>query len=196
MTDKPIVQHELAQRLAKMQHILFEDNSFTFMKAFWTTICREWAGIDRYRRDKFYALVRYFLHEEFQFLKTREWKSDFLRTHREIMINGPVSPSPFLPKGLLYHMATVYWDELNKVQNDWHLTVTDFSFVTLSFVLCFLFSILCFVSLQKLPVESKVILWEPFLHFLAYSTERTAIDKVLLEFFNEQLNRWKGLHFI
>jgi ribosomal RNA-processing protein 1 len=164
MTDKPIVQHELAQRMAKMQHRLFEDNGFLFMKAFWTTVCREWSGIDRYRRDKFYTLVRYFLREEFEFLKKREWKSEALKIHAEIMINGPLSPSPYLAKGLLYHIAAIYWQELNKVQSDWLLV---------------------------LPVESSVILWEPFLNFLAHSPERIAIKKVFSDFFTEQLNRWK-----
>jgi ribosomal RNA-processing protein 1 len=123
MSDKPIIQHELAKRMAKMQHILFGDNGFLFMKAFWTTMCREWSGIDRYRRDKFYALVRYFLKEEFQFLKNRKWNHEALKVHSELIMNGPLSPSPFTPKGLLYHTCIVYWQELNKVEQDWLLIV-------------------------------------------------------------------------
>lgn len=50
MSDKPIVQHELAKTLAALLHTPPSAGaSLLFIQAFLKTIVREWPGIDRYR---------------------------------------------------------------------------------------------------------------------------------------------------
>lgn len=41
-SDKPIIQHELAQLLAKTVHLPRGENAFLYMGAFWATMHREW----------------------------------------------------------------------------------------------------------------------------------------------------------
>ncbi len=50
MSDKPIVQQHLAEKLSQIPgHLSPMETSFKFLKAFWETIIREWHGIDRLR---------------------------------------------------------------------------------------------------------------------------------------------------
>jgi ribosomal RNA-processing protein 1 len=49
MSDKPLVQQELAENLAAMIHAQSDDRAVQFLSGFWHTIGREWGGIDRLR---------------------------------------------------------------------------------------------------------------------------------------------------
>jgi len=50
MSDKPNIQHELARTLASLLHVPpTPATSLLFIQAFFKTIIREWAGIDRFR---------------------------------------------------------------------------------------------------------------------------------------------------
>lgn len=51
MSDKRPVQQHLAQNLSQMPLDLSPENAVKFLSAFWTTIVREWSGIDRLRWD-------------------------------------------------------------------------------------------------------------------------------------------------
>lgn len=50
MSDKPLIQHELARKLAALLHVLpSEEQRLYYVRAFFLTMNREWRGIDRYR---------------------------------------------------------------------------------------------------------------------------------------------------
>lgn len=50
MSDKPVVQHELAKTLASLLHEPpTAETSLLFIQAFLKTMVREWQGIDRFR---------------------------------------------------------------------------------------------------------------------------------------------------
>lgn len=50
MSDKPVVQHELAKTLASLLHVPPTPNATVlFIQAFLKTMVREWNGIDRFR---------------------------------------------------------------------------------------------------------------------------------------------------
>ena len=50
MSDKPLVQQDLATELADiLLKIPDPSSSLLFLKGFWQTIVREWLGIDRLR---------------------------------------------------------------------------------------------------------------------------------------------------
>jgi hypothetical protein len=49
MSDKPLVQHELADRLSQFILPLTEANALCFADVFAWTMVREWPGIDRLR---------------------------------------------------------------------------------------------------------------------------------------------------
>ena len=80
MSDKPLVQEELAESIGSMT-ACFGSNApaaFLFISSFLMTIGREWVGIDRWRMDKFMLLVRLeqgFLKEvgHFQEIRLSTW---------------------------------------------------------------------------------------------------------------------------
>ena len=74
MSDKPKVQQELAQQLAEMVHVLQPAQALQFFKIFMITMQREWPGLDKWRLDKFFMLIRKFFSELFKYLEARAWK--------------------------------------------------------------------------------------------------------------------------
>ena len=46
MSDRARTQQTLAADLAGLVDVLPNENALPFLKAFWTTIAREWTGID------------------------------------------------------------------------------------------------------------------------------------------------------
>ena len=58
MSDKTLVQQDLALRMARMLRALPPAAQPPFVAAFFATMRREWLGLDRYRVDKFLSLIR------------------------------------------------------------------------------------------------------------------------------------------
>ncbi len=88
MSDKPLIQSHLAEKLSKMMLNLGSNKGTRYLAAYWTTMLREWHGIDRLRLDKFYLLARCFYQSTFQFL---DQHPDEIENYLEIMNNGPLS---------------------------------------------------------------------------------------------------------
>lgn len=65
-SDKPLVQQELAERIAALQHS-FQSSiiGFRFLTVFFEMLVREWHGIDRLRLDKYYNLLRQQMRQSF-----------------------------------------------------------------------------------------------------------------------------------
>lgn len=58
-SDKPLVQQELAERIAGLQHSFKTPAiGYRFLSVFYEMLIREWHGIDRLRLDKYYNLLR------------------------------------------------------------------------------------------------------------------------------------------
>ena len=54
MSDKPLVQEELAESLSKIVHCFSSiDTALLYTKCTFKSLAAEWFGIDRYRLDKF-----------------------------------------------------------------------------------------------------------------------------------------------
>lgn len=54
MSDKPLVQEELAESLSKIVHCFNSmDTALLYTKCTLKSLAAEWFGIDRYRVDKF-----------------------------------------------------------------------------------------------------------------------------------------------
>uniref|UniRef100_A0A6B2L0K9 Uncharacterized protein n=1 Tax=Arcella intermedia TaxID=1963864 RepID=A0A6B2L0K9_9EUKA len=113
-SDKPLVQHELAQRLAKSQYLLIETPlRFQWIKAFWDVHTSKWTGIDKHRLDKYYALLRYFVHESLRILYKMDWDKESLDLHIKVLSELPLSSSA--PRGIIFHLSDLYVEELQKV---------------------------------------------------------------------------------
>jgi len=77
--------------------------------------------------DKFYALVRYFLNECFQLIKASDWNEEVVQKFVKIMIDETVGPLNIrsCTQGVVYHMADIYFEELEKVVPDYVIKVRD-----------------------------------------------------------------------
>lgn len=49
MSDKPLIQQDLARNLARLPLSLSDEKSILYIRAFYDTMIREWAGIDKLR---------------------------------------------------------------------------------------------------------------------------------------------------
>ncbi|KAH7916485.1 nucleolar protein,Nop52-domain-containing protein [Hygrophoropsis aurantiaca] len=122
MSDKPLVQQALASELAEIILTITDvPSSLNFLRGFWTTMVREWSGIDRLRMDKYYMLVRRFVNASFRLLLRAEWDSISFEEYNSIL-SGPSGPLCFndirIPASLAFHLAETYLEELDKVLGD------------------------------------------------------------------------------
>jgi ribosomal RNA-processing protein 1 len=120
-SDKPLTQQRLARDLADLLTVVSgRENFLGFVRAFWQTIAREWAGIDALRMDKFLYLVRCYVGKGFEVVRKKEWEDeDLIDAYLEILAAVPLNPSEQkIPNGLRYHVIDVYVDELDKVDTE------------------------------------------------------------------------------
>ncbi|KAI8831937.1 hypothetical protein BJ741DRAFT_525399, partial [Chytriomyces cf. hyalinus JEL632] len=116
MSDKALIQHELAERLAGLALSLdTTEKSLLYLNGFWSILVKEWFGIDRLRLDKFYNLIRNFHCAAFKLLEATGWDSAAVEDYILILENGVLSVSNIkVPDSLRYHSCEVYLEELNK----------------------------------------------------------------------------------
>jgi len=72
MCDRPIPQQALCADLAALIHVLPDAAVVPWLRGFWATVAREWAGIDALRLNKFLLLVRRVLGEGLLWMKVPE----------------------------------------------------------------------------------------------------------------------------
>ena len=113
-SDKPLVQEDLANLIAKLIHILKDVRAVSmFVDAFLLTMGREWYGIDSLRMDKFYMLIRRVLREVFVYLQAKHWEEETVFQISKALFNGPcnVKTNKF-PDSVIVFMAEIFVDEL------------------------------------------------------------------------------------
>ncbi|KDN49078.1 hypothetical protein RSAG8_02431, partial [Rhizoctonia solani AG-8 WAC10335] len=77
MSDKPLVQQDLSSELANLVLIVPSlESAIGFVHGFWEAMVREWAGIDRYRINKYYMLIRRFVNATFRLLLKHDWNKE------------------------------------------------------------------------------------------------------------------------
>lgn len=159
MSDKPMVQQQLAQELAdlvlavagvatesneqaamatmdsgnrernskaesskQLKALKLDDTgraltALDFYEGFWATIMAEWHGVDKFRIDKYYMLMRRFVHAGFQLLLVHQWDDILVRRFVAIMrgTGGPLSSNNVrVPDSITYHVCDIYLNELEK----------------------------------------------------------------------------------
>ena len=98
-SDKPLVQHACAQRIAELIHApLTSLTKALFIRCIIRVLCREWCKIDRYRMDKYMALVRKLMHEILLWLKGSFLAGTVAAASEE----GEVSDSAFFQDARFY----------------------------------------------------------------------------------------------
>ncbi|WFD44173.1 hypothetical protein MPSI1_002839 [Malassezia psittaci] len=137
MSDKPLVQQALAQELADLVLFTAGDISETdktssdddiarnralsaldFYHGFWTTIEAEWFGIDKYRTNKYYLLMRRMVNAGLTLLQLHDWHPALLRRFALVMggKDGPLAASNVqIPDSIRYHVCDIFLDELESI---------------------------------------------------------------------------------
>ncbi|KAK3389488.1 hypothetical protein B0H63DRAFT_492421 [Podospora didyma] len=139
MCDRAIPQQNLCAELADLIFILPRDAVVPWLRGFWTTMSREWTGIDVLRMEKFLLLVRRTVGAGFRWMKegSKKGKSTW-DTGRVSDILSLLSEFPFtldvdarqekrpegeegeltphaVPVGLKLHVLDIWVDEAEKV---------------------------------------------------------------------------------
>ena len=125
MSDKGPVQRELAERLAALINVCrTQEQTERFLRAFYTTMQREWAGIDRLRMDKFYNLIRCFARETFVYLARSRWEHTRIARVNAILSDGPLGLSAegaavaCKNPGLQLHLVDILLEEITEALNE------------------------------------------------------------------------------
>ena len=120
MSDKPLVQEDLAENISSFV-LCFqsEEASLLFIQSFLQTFCREWAGIDRWRKDKFMMFTRRFLRSSFRLLANNDWNKETVEKLVEIFSSHLIlCPQSKAPMEFKLHFTDVFLEELAKVAKE------------------------------------------------------------------------------
>ncbi|EDW76114.1 uncharacterized protein Dwil_GK15286 [Drosophila willistoni] len=118
MSDKPLVQEDLAEQLAQMVDS-FDGNttcSLAYFSAFMRVMCQEWFGIDQWRMDKFLMLVRRMLRYCLRVLKQSKWSKDLIDIFNRQMKESVLADQP-KSRGMTMHYLDIFFEELAKAAN-------------------------------------------------------------------------------
>ncbi|KAB1204317.1 hypothetical protein CJ030_MR8G014232 [Morella rubra] len=111
--DKFPVQSQLIERLSSPLLRLHLPLSLHYFSVFLLTMRREWTGIDALRLDKFYLLIRRFLHHSFALLKSNSWELELTSRLMGVLAESTFfSDDKFQGNGVNYHIASVFLEEL------------------------------------------------------------------------------------
>lgn len=115
--DKPLVQSELAGKLAGLLHAFPSTrSSLAFLKAFYSTMVREWHGVDHHRLDKYLMLVRKMFRETLVLLSSKSWSQQDVSSVVSILQDGPLNPAEAAScTSIRTHLCDVFVDELCRV---------------------------------------------------------------------------------
>lgn len=114
MSDKPLIQEELAESLSKLVHCFNnKEAALLYTKCTLSTLASEWFGIDQHRLDKFQMLVRRIIRQTFAMCKKRSWDREWV-DGVEKTIENLLSDSK-TAIGFSLHVTELYMEELSKV---------------------------------------------------------------------------------
>lgn len=111
--DKVPVQADLIDRLSSLLLVLDLGLSEQYFSAFLLCMRREWSGIDSLRLDKFYLLIRRFIHQFFVLLKKNSWDLGLTQRLMGVLDERTFSSEDkLLGNGVTYHIASIFLEEL------------------------------------------------------------------------------------
>ncbi|SPP85767.1 ribosomal RNA processing protein 1 homolog [Drosophila guanche] len=179
MSDKPLVQEELAEQLAQLVDSFGgnTDCSLLYFSAFMRTMCQEWFGIDQWRMDKFLMLVRRMLRYILRLLKAKKWSSELIDSFNTSMLQSVLAEQP-KSRGLTMHYLDIFFEELAKAAN---------GEITAGQVNLFLRPFVNYVGTQR---DAKLVAQcrTRVLYHLLYQSE-------LGRDYSEKYNAWKTMGF-
>ncbi|TVY85682.1 Ribosomal RNA-processing protein-like protein, partial [Lachnellula willkommii] len=116
LSDRPLPQQALAASLASLVPILPPSLLAPFLRAFWTTVSREWGSIDVLRMEKFLLLTRRYIGSTLEVLRDGGWEEGMVRemcaVWEEVAFNVQ---DVRVANGVRFHCVDVLVDELERV---------------------------------------------------------------------------------
>ncbi|KAI9477432.1 hypothetical protein LPJ55_000654 [Coemansia sp. RSA 990] len=113
LSDKPLVQQELAWELANLTLVCNRSNGVAFVRAFWETMSREWFDMDKHRIDKYLLLARRMVFFTFKAMQKNQWDQALVEEYLKVYQEVPANPDdPKIPNSIRTHVSDVYVDEL------------------------------------------------------------------------------------
>ncbi|XP_053681180.1 ribosomal RNA processing protein 1 homolog [Anopheles nili] len=116
MSDKPLVQEELAESLGSLVGC-FSHNvpvAMQFFKAFMVTMGNEWFGLDRWRMDKFMMLVRRVTRHALLAIHENGWQTEDVDKFAQT-IEATILDRGAMSYGLMNHFNDLILNEIAKV---------------------------------------------------------------------------------
>jgi len=163
MSDKPLVQQQLSEKLASLILKIPDEIVIKFIETFWKEIRLEWTGIDRLRLDKFYYLFRQIHLNSFKFLEKVNWDITHVIKYLDIFTDGPLSLlDQTVPPSLLYHACEVFIPELEKAIS------------------------------KPIPSSVFIEILEPFFDVIGFCSNDILVEKVVEELFLNIVNIYEN----
>jgi Nucleolar protein,Nop52 len=106
----------------EMKHCRGAHLAALFVKTFFQTLRREWGGMDKYRVDKFYTLIRLMMEQIYEYMAKRHWNLGIIRLFNDTINDEVLSQ---IPNGLRLHVIDVSLDELAKVNSKASMPLTE-----------------------------------------------------------------------
>jgi len=115
--DRLEVQEQLAERLASVIVSLESTSAaLVYIESFWSIIVLEWSGIDRLRLNKFYLLIRRFVHYSLLWLGSREWDEVLVVSYGEIVQKLPLcAEARVVPDGIKLFYCDIFVETLSSL---------------------------------------------------------------------------------
>jgi hypothetical protein len=124
--DKDDEEEEESVDDATIPHCRGAHLASMFIRTFFRTIRREWGKMDKYRVDKFYTLIRMYMHEVFKYMATRHWNLGIIRLFNDAIFEEVLNQTP---NGLRYHLIDITLDELAKANAKAPMQLTEATFL-------------------------------------------------------------------
>ncbi|KAJ1920135.1 hypothetical protein H4219_001508 [Mycoemilia scoparia] len=160
MSDKPLVQQELATSLADLALSIKGEDQWLYIRCFWETMAREWLGLDKHRLDKFYLLMRRVFYISLQALHQSNWDKDALNEFASIYQDTALSPGDYrVPDSLRCHIGDIFIDELTRLNVEINMESED---------------------VQTIPVAAIL---EPAIHYMSRTKDIHIFKKLLSKIF-------------
>mmetsp|Transcript_31226 Transcript_31226/g.76177 ORF Transcript_31226/g.76177 Transcript_31226/m.76177 type:complete len:363 (+) Transcript_31226:198-1286(+) len=118
MSDKRPVQADLAKKIAKLIQPLAPGRAYLLVRATFTTLLREWGGIDALRMDKFMLLAREIIYEIFTYLRSKEWDAATVRKMSEVLNDTVFEVDAKENRGLCLHVCEIFIDEFKHAMGE------------------------------------------------------------------------------
>ncbi|KAJ1910198.1 hypothetical protein IWQ60_010781 [Tieghemiomyces parasiticus] len=114
MSDKPLVQQELNEKLASSLLSIHPTNRMAFYKSYWRVMGQQWFHIDKHRINKCGQLARFVLRYTYKLLQQEGWASEVVDQVNQVLATTVLDYSNNrLPIGLQSQLIDCVLEELD-----------------------------------------------------------------------------------